>query len=106
MPVGGSVQTRLEGSAWGLCMAAVRQLWSTMPVVNGTRAAGWEALLGVDWRDPAALAAAVRKLLAPALAKSPLFWHKVFTAYLPKGTLICSIRDALPRRASAALSCP
>jgi hypothetical protein len=79
MPVGGSAQTRLEGSAWGLCMAAVGQLWSTMPVVNGTRAAGWEALLGVDWRDPAALAAAVRKLLAPALAKSPLFWHKVST---------------------------
>ena len=76
MPVGGDARVRLEGSAWGLCMAAVGQLWSTMPVVNGTRAAGWEALLGVDWRDPAALAAAVRKLLAPALAKSPLFWHK------------------------------
>jgi hypothetical protein len=75
MPVGGTAQRRLEGSAWGLCMAAVGQPWSTMPVTNGTEAAGWRALRGVDWRDPTALASAVRGLMAPAMAHSPLAWH-------------------------------
>ena len=73
MPVGGTAQSRLGGSAWGLCMAAIGQPWSTMPVDNGTD--GWRALKGVDWRDTTALAAAVRGLMAPAMAHSPLAWH-------------------------------
>ena len=79
----------LEGSPWALCMAVVAQPWSTMPVGANGSAVGWEALVGVDWTDLEAVEASVGRLMAAAIARSPLVWHRG-RRHAPTPSAVCA----------------